>query len=370
MSSLKQLTAGVLGGDTAAHVRALTTEGFPEAGTPFHESWRKRSQGQHRSGAELPERGNGGRHASSREHASSRKHRPALTVCRDFSFGTVSAVLRRRFAPQCRVLLCVDEMPTDIRMLHRVVLAGVDAVLVQSDASARAVHALGVPASRIVLSAGRDELAPFARPAFYSSGRSRTGLNPHRILYVGDLEPEAGVADFLPCVVAWAERNPHRAVEILWSGEGCMRGVLEAQPLPTNVLQHFPGKMNRTKLAATFLDCDILAVPVLADPWDDVILEALAAQLPVLGSRRSRAVVELITHGVTGWIFDPFEAGAMTRAVDLALNTRPDELARMRADAAERSKPLLPGLNERISRAMRLKGSGSPFNAAPLGSAP
>jgi len=356
MSSLKQLAAEVSGDNTAARIHVLTTASFPGAGIPLEGSWKKRSPQRHEKAAELDSQDGSDRIEASRERW------PNLTVCRDFSFKTVRAVLRRRLAPQCRVLLCVDHIPADLRIVHRVVLAGVDAVLVPSDALARTVHAFGAPASRIVLSAGRDDLALFDRPA-----RSRTGLDAPRILYVGDLEPEAGVADFLPCVVAWAERNPHRTVEILWSGEGCLRGVLEAQPLPANVLQQFPGRMSRDKLAAAFLDCDILAMPVLADPWDDVILEALAAQLPVLGSSRSRAVVELITHGVSGWIFDPFEAGAMARAVALALNTSLDELDQMRAHAAARSKFSLPGLDQRIRRAMQMQEAGPPFDAASLG---
>ena len=95
--------------------------------------------------------------------------------------------------------------------------------------------------------------------------------------------------------------------------------------------------------------------------------EALTAQVPVLGSTQSRTVSDLIVPGVTGWVFDPFENGAMARAVELALNTLPDELDRMRACAAEQPKPSLPSLNERIWRAMRLEGTGPDFDPASLG---
>ena len=268
----------------------------------------------------------------------------------------------RVWAPQCRVLLCIEELPLNLRTVHRVVLAGVDAVLVHSDALARAIHSFGVPASRIVLSSGRDDLALFDRPA-----RPRTSDDLHQIVHVGDLEPEAGVADFLLCVAAWAERNPQRRVGIRWCGEGCLRGVLEAQPLPPNVEQVFSGRITRKELAATFLDCDVLALPALADPWDDVVPEALSAGLPVLGSMRSRAVADLVVHGMTGWVFDPFDNGAMARTVELALNTLPDDLERMRACAAERPKPSLPSLNERIWRAMRCEGAGPDLDPASLG---
>ena len=298
----------------------------------------------------------------SKPDAAPGERRPNLTICRDFGFGTVRAVLRRRLAPQCRILLCIQEMPLNVRMVHRVVLAGVDAVLVHSDALARAIHAFGVPASRIVLSSSRNDLALFDHPV-----RPRTSGDLLQIVHVGDLEPETGVADFLLCVAAWAERNPQRRVGIRWCGDGCLRGVLEAQPLPPNVQQLFPGRITRPELAATFLDCDVLALPTLADPWDDVVPEALSARLPVLGSMQSRAVADLVVHGTTGWVFDPFENGAMARTVELALNTLPDELDRMRACAAKRPKPSLPGLNERIWRAMRWDGASLDLDPASLG---
>lgn len=358
MSSMKQLAAQILVSDEVTRLHGLTSASFADADQMLDGSWAGQT---HRPspGAE----GLGGPPASSRPAVPSHERWPDLTLCRDFGFRTVRAVLHRRLAPQCRVLLCIEELPAKPRMVHRVVLGGVDAVLVRSDALARAVHALGVPASRIVLSANRDDdLAQFDRPA-----RLRTGDGPYRLIHVGDLEPDTGVADFLLCVAAWAERNPARGVGIQWCGEGCLRGVLEAQPLPPNVQQSFPGRVARAELAAMFPECDILALPALADPWDDVVAEALTARLPVLGSTQSRSVVELINHGMTGWVFNPFDGGAMARAVELALNTSPGELDRMRSCAAERFKPPRPGLNERIWRAMRLEGVGPEFDSAALG---
>lgn len=352
MSSTKRFAAQILGGDEGTRLHALTSASFADPGQLLNGPW----VGQpHRPLPKIERLGD--LPASNRPTVSPRERWPDLAICRDFGFRTIRAVLHRRVAPQCRVLFCIDELPSKWHTVHRVVLAGVDAVLVRSDAVARAVHALGVPASRIVLSASRDDLALFDRPA-----RSRISGDLYQFVHVGDLEPDAGVADFLLCVAAWAERNPRRRVGIKWCGEGCLRGVLEAQPLPPNVQQSFPGRVARAELAAMFLDCDILALPALADPWDDVVAEAVTAQLPVLGSTQSRSVVDLIDHGMTGWVFDPFQGGAMARAVELALNTSPDELDRMRTCAAERFKASQPGLNERICRAMRLEGTGPEFD--------
>ena len=359
MSSMKQLAAQVLRDNEVTRIHALTSASFPDVGRSLGEPWERQARRPTRQSKKLG--GRQGLQAGNKPGAASGERCPDLTICRDFGFGTVRAVLRRRLAPHCRVLLCIDEMPPSARMVHRIVLGGVDAVLVHSDALARAIHAFGVPASRIVLSGGRDDLALFNRPA-----RSRAN-GDLQIVHVGELEPEAGVADFMLCVAAWAERNPQRRVRVRWCGEGCLRGVLEAQPLPPNVQQLFPGRVTRNELAAMFLDCDMLAVPALADSWDDVVPEALAAQLPVLGSMQSRAVADMVVHGMTGWVFDPFENGAMACAVELALNILPEELDRMRACAAARPKPSLPSLNERIWRAMRLEGAGPDLDPASFG---
>ncbi len=291
-----------------------------------------------------------------------RAHRSRLTICRDFGPETVSAVMRRSLVRRSRVLLCLNRLPPELQAVHRIVLAGVDAMLVETDAIARALREFGVPATRIVSLPGPSDLALFIQPP-----RARGDSDVYRIVHVGDLEPEAGVIDLLACVVAWADRNPRRNVEVWWSGEGCLRGVLAAQPLPANVIQQFFTKLPPQKLASMFLECDMLAVPALSDPWTDVVPEAVTAQLPVLGSSRSRTVVELVTDGVTGWVFDPFEAGAMARAVDHALNTTSHELMQMRTRATAQCRLPLLGLEKRIRRALRLSASEPPVDCSSLG---
>jgi len=288
--------------------------------------------------------------------------RPKLTICYDFGSDTVGAVVRRSLAPQSRVLLRLEQLPPSLRSVHRFVLAGVDAVVVETDVLASAVMKLGVPAPRIVSLSGPGDLALFDQPP-----RARIGKDVCRVIHVGDLEPEAGVAELLPCVVSWAGRNPDRHVELWWAGEGCLRGVLEAQPLPVNVGQRFHSKVSRRQLASMFQDCDLLAVPALSDSWTDVVSKAMASRLPVLGSSRSHTVAETVADGVTGWVFDPFEAGAMAGAVDAALSALPQEREHMRACAAARFRRPAPGLDERLRRAMRIDASELPFDLSALG---
>lgn len=356
MVNLKQLVALIAGHETTVQSYAPATLNFSDSAARGGETRNDQTQDGRDAAAAL-------RGLFARRVAASRQ--PTLTICRDFGPNTVTRVLRRSLASHSRILLCLKQLPPNLRGVHRFVLAGVDAVLVETDAMARVVLALGMPAPRIVSLCDPGDLSLFSRPP-----RARGHGDAYRIIHVGDLEPEAGVAELLPCVVAWANRNPDRHVEILWSGEGCLRGVLEAQPLPANVVQRFPGAVPREELASMFLECDLLAVPALSDAWTDSVSEAMAAQLPVLGSSRSRTVMELVTHGVTGWVFDPFEVGAMASAVDLAINALPQELEHMRTRAAGRFRGPVPGLDERLRRAMGFDASELPLDLSSLGLTP
>lgn len=87
---------------------------------------------------------------------------------------------------------------------------------------------------------------------------------------------------------------------------------------------------------ALLRQADVLVVPSLwQDPAPLVVLEALAHGLPIIGSRRG-GIPELMGEG-TGWVFDPDEPGALTRAMQLAIDSR-DELPAMGERAIQRAR--------------------------------
>ena len=278
-------------------------------------------------------------------------------ICQDFVLATVGAVARRRLWPSAPLVLRVTRMPEKPGRSHRAILAAADVVLAASPGIAAALRSAGVPVARIVLLSKSDNdcEADDDLGLFAAALRPPIELPIRRLVHVGDLEPEAGVADFLACAQGWAARHPDRFLELRWVGHGCLRGVLQAQPLPSNLTQHFLGDLAREPLAALLLESDMLVAPAVSDPSGHAILEALTAGLPVLGSLRLSAVRELVTPGDTGWVFDPLQPRAMARALELALETTPEVLEETRARAAARfnSAPGR-GLEERIQQALRL----------------
>lgn len=132
-------------------------------------------------------------------------------------------------------------------------------------------------------------------------------------------------------------------MELNWIGEGDLSGLLAAQPLPENVSQVFHGSLDAPETAAVFAQGGMLAVPSIVDDVRGHVAEALAAGLPVVGSRRSREVRQHVTDGVTGWLFDPLTPGNTLDGVTRALGTTGQRLAEMRLRARAAVSAAPPG---------------------------
>ena len=199
-----------------------------------------------------------------------------------------------------------------------------------------------------------------AGPCFGRLPATRTAADAHRIVYAGPLSPSSGVADFLLCAATWAERNPERRVELCWIGDGDLRGVLMAQPLPVNLVQEFKGALTAAETAEQFGRSGLLAIPGLAHGWPPCLTEAMASGLAVLGSNRNPAIRSLVVPWRTGWLFDPFSALEMLDALDAALTTAPVQIDVMRVAARKR----IGGLFARAPAGVSAQG-GQPAMSAP-----
>lgn len=273
---------------------------------------------------------------------------PDLVVATGFGAAALQAACYRALSPHARLLLLATEPPR-VPSLGRLLLGRVDGVLAGSEAVADAVERLDFPATRTFPVCRDEEFAAFSR-----CSPTRAGDAAHRLVYVGDLTPQSGIADFLIAAAVWAEGHPDRAVEIWWAGRGDLRGVLEAQPLPENLSQFFLGALTPAEIAAVFADCGLFVVPALLRGQPHLARQALAAGLPVLGSTHARAMRRLVQDGDNGWLFDPLQPGAMLDALDRALGTASAALDRMRAAArASVHAHAEEGIESRIRRAVR-----------------
>ena len=266
---------------------------------------------------------------------------PDLVVCSDFGPAALQAAVHRSLSPRSRLLLCATDAPQRFGPRERIILARADAVLTEGHATAHAMGQLAAPATRVSTVA-----MPFEGEPFLGCEPARQAPAAHRLVHAGDLSPQSGAADLLTCVAACAEQQPGRPIEVWWAGEGDLAGVLAAQPLPRNVSQRFLGRLDAAGLAGAFGQCGLLVIPSCADDGScadggqPLVACAMAAGLPVLGSRRSRAVRQLVREGVTGWLFDPVRPADMVQALNRALDTPPGQLDAMRGSARALVRPL------------------------------
>jgi glycosyltransferase involved in cell wall biosynthesis len=114
------------------------------------------------------------------------------------------------------------------------------------------------------------------------------------------------------------------------------------------------GYVSYDRLPEVYRECGILAFPTLADEWGLVVVEAMASGLPVLGSRYSQAVEDLVVDGQNGWVFRPDRADEVRRGLDSALCASGETLEIMGLRARQRVQAMTPAdMADRMMTAIR-----------------
>jgi glycosyltransferase involved in cell wall biosynthesis len=216
------------------------------------------------------------------------------------------------------------------RWVRSRLLRAAEHVLVNGASGERYVRGFGVPPQHITR-------VPYttAMEAFLSlpPARARPTDAPLRVLSVGSL-----IARKAPdALLAGAQRaaSAERPIELTFVGDGPLRGALERRAsLPAPGLSvRFAGAVQYGALPRYYAEADVLAFPTLSDEWGLVVNEALAAGVPVLGSRESQAVEELIVDGGNGWLLDDCTAQGIARGLQRVLRAAPARFASMRGAA-------------------------------------
>jgi glycogen synthase len=147
------------------------------------------------------------------------------------------------------------------------------------------------------------------------------------VLFVGRLSSEKGVDTLLRA----APGLPGRRIVIV--GDGPAAAELRALAARTGAGASFVGSRGPAEVAALMRQARLLVVPSRSEPQGVVVLEALAAGLPVVGSAVG-GIPELIEPGATGWLVAPDDPDALGDAIAAALD-EPRRLSEMGARARE-----------------------------------
>ncbi len=192
-----------------------------------------------------------------------------------------------------------------------------DRILVPSAASKEMVmRTEGIPAGKIDVVYNGVDTAIFAQGEKRGEVRSELHISSDAMVLgiVGRLSEEKGGVDVLIRAVArLCKSNPN--LRLLVVGDGPLRGSLEAlaaESAPGGEIM-FTG--TRNDVAHLLSAMDLFVLPSLNEALPIVVLEAMAAGLPVIATRVG-GVPEIVDHEKTGLLVEPGSEDSLYSALD------------------------------------------------------
>ncbi len=182
------------------------------------------------------------------------------------------------------------------------------------------------PARTFAVPVGIDPAPYQVSDVTVSEARRRWRLPARYVLFVGRLVAQKGMSVLLDAL------SP-LDIPLVVVGEGPLLIALQRQAriLEMERRVHFLGKLPTADLYAVYRGATLLALPSLAEGMPSVVLEAAAAELPIVTSR-VEGVTEVIEDGVSGRVVPIGDSVALREAIQTTLAS-PD-LARRLGRAA------------------------------------
>jgi len=159
------------------------------------------------------------------------------------------------------------------------------------------------------------------------------GITHPVILFVGRLVEGKGIEYLLHAFSKVVAKIPEAKLVIVGRGpkEKELEGLRRKLGL-YNVL--FLGAIENQLMPNIYVGCDVLVLPSIREPFGNVVIEAMAAGKPVVGSQVG-GMKDTIKHGVTGYHVQPRSSQQISKYLtrmlkDDSLRNRLGENARMR----------------------------------------
>lgn len=173
-----------------------------------------------------------------------------------------------------------------------------------------------------------------------TGARETAAIDPSKVdgreyfLFVGRLRIRKGVEVLLYAFRRLLDVEPDQRLRIVGGGEHRHRLEETARQLGIEDSVEFLGPCPPQEVPALMASARALVVPSIYEGMPLVIVEAMAAELPVIASRVS-GIPEVVEDGETGWLVTPEDiddlVGALTRAVG-----DPDEARRRGRNGRQR----------------------------------
>ncbi|MBF0182220.1 MAG: glycosyltransferase family 4 protein, partial [Magnetococcales bacterium] len=143
-------------------------------------------------------------------------------------------------------------------------------------------------------------------------------------------------------------RRQGAEVTLILIGDGADRRLLEDQAAQLGLADRvrFPGWLHAPEIARHLRMADALIHPARWEPYGVVVLEAMAAGVPVLGSEACGAAVDRVIPEVSGFLHAVGDVASLTRQIVRLANDGP-LLHRMRVGARESAEawPIQRGID-------------------------
>ncbi|MCA0756282.1 glycosyltransferase family 1 protein [Paenibacillus sp. N4] len=141
--------------------------------------------------------------------------------------------------------------------------------------------------------------------------RERYGITaPLLLLYAGRIAPEKDIGT-LGAVMRALPGSVQQRVHWIIAGDGPNRQELQEQA-PANVT--FAGYLHGEELAQAYASSDMFVFPSASETFGNVVLEAMASGLPVIGANAG-GVKEIVADGVSGALCEPRNTEDFVRAI-------------------------------------------------------
>lgn len=142
-------------------------------------------------------------------------------------------------------------------------------------------------------------------PALYDRPRQETGAGLH-LVFVGRLAPVKGLRVLIEALA----RLDRPDIRLTIVGDGSERAALEAMAAPLGGRVRFTGFQSQEEVAQILATADAFTLPSFAEGVPVVLMEAMAAGLPVIATRIT-GVPELVEDGVSGFLVVPGDAASL-----------------------------------------------------------
>ena len=144
--------------------------------------------------------------------------------------------------------------------------------------------------------------------------RKKLGLGKDPLLlFVGRMVAEKNLAE-LAQATHWLRQRGYR-FHLAFAGDGPYRPIMEKQLRK----DHFFGFIQGEELSRLYASSDLFVFPSTTETFGNVVLEAFASGLPVVGVRKG-GVADVVRHRVNGLLANPNDAMDFGQKVKLLLD--------------------------------------------------